>query len=223
MPMFSSSLRSFFLLAVALWGRQSIAAPVSSASLHGGIAPDQRSEVRVVQVPRGHRGEVVTLYQIVGRVDHKVRWSVRSNYQSDPRDPDEPPGYWWDLAKNASVFWNPDSSLVAVDEYPLHSGGEVWLVVMRAGGHARTRQLPVAEILARSGRRWSKVRFRVRQDVGKNGWITPHRLVLNLAGSSPANDPHPRTQGSPDYQVILEVAPGLRAAKIVSVEEGRSH
>jgi hypothetical protein len=157
------------------------------------------------------------VFRLHNRQTGRTLLEVASSFSSDPNDPDETPGYWENIARSSSVFWNPTSTLVAVDEYPVHSSGRVYLLANR---HRRPVKIDIPErkILTATGRHWGKARLRVQREAGQSGWLSATKLALTLTVSSPAADPHPRTYGDPDYEAVLEVHDGH--ATVVSVRLG---
>jgi hypothetical protein len=107
--------------------------------------------------------------------------------------------------------------MVAVDEYPVHSSGHVYLLALRHDRPVKI-DIPEREILTATGRRWSKGRLRVRREAGQSGWLSETQLALTLAVSSSAADPNPSTCGDPDYEAILKVQDWH--ATVVSVRAG---
>jgi hypothetical protein len=157
------------------------------------------------------------VFRLHDRQTGRTLLEVESSFSSNPHDPDEIPGYWQNIARSSSVFWNQTSTVAAVDEYPVHSSGHIYLLAIRRQRPVKI-DIPEREILTATGRRWSKARLRVRREAGQSGWLSPTQIALSLAVSAPAADPNPPTYGDPDYEVILEVHD--RHASVVSVRAG---
>lgn len=188
-----------------------------SESLPGSVSPDRHYEVCLEASHGTRKGVHAMVFRLHHRQTGRTLLEVESSFSTNPHDPDETPGYWENIARSSSVFWNQTSTLVAVDEYPVHSSGHVYLLAIR---HHRPVKidLPEREILTATGRRWGKARLRVQKEAGQSGWLSATQLALTLAVSSLAADPNPPSYGDPDYEAILEVHD--RHATIVSVRAG---
>jgi len=195
-----------FLVSVLFSERCLPAEAPRSSRLIGGLSPNHRFEVTAVQ-------KRTTTYRLRDTASGKVIKVVRSTYQYDLENGTR--DWTWHMSKSTDVYWNADSSLVAIDEYPWNRSGQVTIVALR-DSRAPAREVPIPEktILGQSGHRWDTFRLRVNETPG---WITPRRLSLYLGGQTILTDGPPWKYGNGTYEAIIEVSPKLHV-RVVSVQ-----
>jgi hypothetical protein len=120
------------------------------------------------------------------------------------------------MSKWADVYWNAESSLVAIDEYPWNRGGGQITILALGNGGASARKVPIPRkaILARSGQRWDTSRLRIDE---RTGWATPQRLCLSLAGQTFLNESAPRRYGYSHFEVWIEITRDLQV-RVLSIK-----
>src|SRR5438045_91062 len=161
------------LLVSVLFSERCLPAETRSFRLIGGLSPNHHFEVNVVQ-------KRIAAYWLRDIATGKVIKVISSTYQYDPANVTR--DWAWDLAKSTNIYWNADSSLVAIDEYPWNRSGQVTILALRSSrALARKVLIPEKTILAQTGRRWDTFRLRVNE---ATGWITPRRLPLSLGGQT---------------------------------------
>jgi hypothetical protein len=210
MPMFIASRCALltFLLNVLFSAKCFSAEAPRSSRLIGGISPNHHFEVIAVQ-------KQITTYRLRDIVRGKVIKVIRGTFQYDAENGTR--DWTWHMSKSTDVYWNADSSLVAIDEYPWNRSGQVTIVAL-GNSRTRAREVPIPEktILAQSGHRWDTFRLRVN-----DGWITARRLPLNLGGQTILTDRPPWKYGNAAYEAIIEISPTLRV-KVLSVKPEHS-
>jgi hypothetical protein len=185
--------------------------------LHGGWSPDGQFVVEL-QSELTKTGGAILSYVVIDDKTGTELLRLESSYSAKVTDLDEVPDRWLDLAKSTDVCWNQDSSLVAIDEYPLHYSGHVFLAAIDGNHRARRLMFPEDKILRRTGFVWARARLRVCAG-GSASWIDNHHLCVNVGGfpsrqrgkAAPAGGFPNRT-----FRAVIEVEPSLRA-RVVSI------
>jgi hypothetical protein len=185
--------------------------------LNGGSSPDGRLAIELLSEPTKAGGAILSYILIDEKTGATLlRWE--GSYSTRVPDVDEVPNRWLDLAKATDVYWNQDSSLVAIDESPLQHSGHVFLAAIDRNRLARRLEFPENEILRRTGFVWARVRLRVCSGESAS-WMDNHHLCVNVGGfparekgkAAPAGGLTNRT-----FRAVIEVEPHARA-RVVSV------
>ncbi len=144
--------------------------------------------------------------------------SFKGSYSAKVADAGELPDRWLELAKATDVYWNQDSTLVAIDEYPLQHSGHVFLVGIEGNHRARKLISPENEILRRTGLVWERVRLRVC-DGGTAGWMDNRHLCVNVGGFPSRQKGRLAPAGgfsNREFRAVIEIEPHART-RVVSV------
>lgn len=144
--------------------------------LENGISPDQAYEV--VAVDDG-AGKKPVRYAVRLRRSGKRLLTIPSSYQPDT---DDRSGGDFRRSAGAQAAWNPDGSLVAIDETASRYVGEVFLVRL-IRGHAARVELPKETIVRAARQPWDRV------SIHQPTWISARRLGLSLHGLLAATPP----------------------------------
>ena len=185
--------------------------------LHGGRSPDGRLAIELQSEPTKSGGAILS-YVVIAEKTGTTLLRLESSYSTKVPDVDEVPERWLDLAKATDVYWNQDSSLVALDESPLQHSGHVFLAAIDGNRLARRITFPENEILRRTGFVWARVRLRVCGG-GTASWIDNHHLCVNVGGfPSRQRGKAAPVGGFPNrvFRAVIEVEPHSRP-RVVSV------
>ena len=186
--------------------------------LHGGKSPDGRFAIELQSEPTNSGGAILS-YVVIDEKTGTTLLRLESSYSTKVPDVDEVPERWLDLAKATDVYWNQDSSLVAIDESPLQHSGHVLLAASDGNRLARRLIFPENEILRRTGFVWARVRLRVC--AGRTAsWIDNHYLCVNVGGfPSRQRGKAAPAGGFPNrvFRAVIEVEPHSRP-RIVSFQ-----
>jgi hypothetical protein len=194
------------------------AAQIARTELNGGRSPDGRLAIKLQSKPTKNAGAIVW-YVVLDDKTGATLLRVKSSYSANSTDPDEIPERWLDLANSTDVYWNRESSLAAIDEYPLQHSGHVFLVAIDRNHHARSLRFPEREIIRRTGFVWERVRIRVCER-GTAHWMDNHHLCLNVGGFPSRKTGEAASAGTfPNrvFRAVIEVDPSLRT-RVVSVQ-----
>jgi len=192
-------------------------AELARTKLHGGRSPDGRFAIELQSQPTKTGGAILS-YVVIDEKTRTALLRLKSSYSANTPDVDEVPDRWLNLAKATDVYWNQDSSLVAIDECPLQHSGRVFLAAIDGDHLARRLIFPENEILRRTGLVWARVRLRVCAG-GSASWIDNRHLCVNVGGfPSRQKGKAAPAGGFPNrmYRAVIEVEPRSRP-RVVSV------
>lgn len=148
------------------------------------------------------------VYQITRVSDGHVLLDIPSTYQQNEKS-----NYKWakDHATSAEVFWNPESSAVAISEATHQFMGTVFVATI-SGSSATQIALPVKELIKDTGERWNQVRMFVRK-----GWSSNDSLKLLITGKCFVNKISGKaiSPGTVSYDAYLHLAQCLKPTSMI--------
>lgn len=193
----------------------------TDTELRGGRSPDGRLAIELKSESTKAGGAILS-YVVTDLKTGEALLRIKSSYSTESTEPDEVPDRWLDLAKSTDVYWNKDSSFVAIDEYPLQHSGHVFLVAIGRKHRARRLTFPESEIIRRTGFEWARVRIRVCEHEENSRWIDNHHLCVSIGGfpSRKTGDTAPASSlTNQTLRAVIEIGPDLRA-RVNSIARG---